>query len=292
MDEILVESMGQVEKDFMRQRLGLDESLVTQYLKWTGGLVTGDWGSSLRQNRPVLEILKEALGPTLLLTVSSYVLYLLLALGAALVMVSTHGRWLDRFIQSSGLILYSLPGFWFGLIMIMVFSRYLGWLPTGGMSSPDAEFMSWAGRQGDLFLHAIMPVLVLALGSFMGMARYLRSSLEDVLGMDYILAARSRGFSNNHILLHHALPNALLPAITLVGLGVPFLLGGAVVVEVVFAWPGMGRVTVEAIGARDYPVIMATTVVASLAVVSGSLLADILYRLADPRIRFDRGDRR
>ncbi len=292
LDDLMVETMGQVEKDFLRQRLGLDEGLLTQYLKWMNGFISGDWGSSLSQNRPVLDVLAEALPATLLLTVSSYILYLLLALGASLLMVSSHGKWLDRFIQGGGLILYSLPGFWFGLIMIMLFSRQLGWLPTGGMTSPDAEFMSWPARQWDLFRHAIMPVSVLAWGSFMGLARYLRSSLEDVQGMDYILAARSRGISEKRVLLGHALPNALLPAITLVGMGIPFLIGGAVVVEVVFAWPGMGRITVEAIGARDYPVIMATTVMASLAVVLGSLLADILYRLADPRIRLDRGSNR
>lgn len=290
LDDVLVESLGQVEKDLMRQRLGLDGGIFQQYLKWMGGFVTGDWGSSLRQNRPVAEILGEALVPTLILTVSSYILYLLLALGAALAMVQTRGKWVDRIIQGSGLILYSLPGFWFSLMMIMLFSRQLGWLPTGGMSSSDAEFMSWPMRQWDFFLHGIMPISVLGLGSFMGMARFLRSSIEDVMGRDFILAARSRGLSEKQVLWKHALPNALLPAITLVGMGVPFLLGGAVVVEVVFAWPGMGRVTVEAIGARDYPVIMATTVVASLAVVAGSLLADILYRFADPRIRFDRGD--
>jgi len=289
MDEVVVETMGQLEKDLMRQRLGLDDSLMEQYLSWMGGFVTGNWGSSLSQSRPVLDVIGEALGPTLLLTLSSYTLYLLLALVAALVMVSTHEKWVDRLIQGIGLVLYSLPGFWFGLMMIMLFSRQLGWLPTGGMSSPDAEFMTWPARSWDFFVHAIMPVSVLALGYFMGMARYLRSSLEDVLSTDFILAARSRGISEKQILLRHALPNALLPAITLVGMGVPFLLGGAVVVEVVFSWPGMGRITVEAISARDYPVIMGTTVVASLAVVAGSLLADFLYRLADPRIRFDRG---
>jgi peptide/nickel transport system permease protein len=289
LDDVLVDTMGQVEKDLMRQRLGLDDGLFSQYLSWINGFMTGNWGSSLHQNRPVLEILGEAVGPTLLLTISSYFFYLALALGAALVMVRSRGSWLDRLIQGSGLVFYSLPGFWFGLMMIMLFSRQLGWLPTGGMHSPDAEFMTWSGQTWDLFLHGIMPVSVLALGSYMGMARYLRSSLEEVLSTDYILAARSRGLSENQVLIKHALPNALLPAITLVGMGVPFLIGGAVVVEVIFSWPGMGRVTVEAIGARDYPVIMGTTVVASLAVVAGSLIADILYRLADPRIRFDRG---
>ena len=130
----------------------------------------------------------------------------------------------------------------------------------------------------------------LALGSYIGTARYLRTSLADVLDQDYILAARARGLSERRILFHHALRNALLPIITLLGLSLPFLLGGAVVVEVVFGWPGMGRVAIEAIWARDYPVIMATTLVSAVTVVAGSLLADILYRWADPRVRHTGGE--
>ena len=170
-------------------------------------------------------------------------------------------------------------------MLIMLMSRILGWFPAGGMHAPDAGYLGWWAWLADLLHHLALPVVTLALGSFMGTARYLRTSLVEVLGQDYILAARARGLSERRILLRHALRNALLPMITLLGLSLPFLLGGAVVVEVVFGWPGMGRVAIEAIWARDYPVIMATALVSAVTVVAGSLLADILYRWADPRVR-------
>jgi peptide/nickel transport system permease protein len=170
-------------------------------------------------------------------------------------------------------------------MLIMLLSRKLGWFPAGGMYAPDADYLEWWARMADLARHLTLPVATLALGTFMGTARYLRTSLVEVLGQDYILAARARGLSQWRILFRHALPNALLPVITLAGLSLPFLLGGAVVVEVVFGWPGMGRVAIEAIWERDYPVIMATVLVSAVTVVAGSLLADILYRWADPRVR-------
>ena len=172
----------------------------------------------------------------------------------------------------------------------MLFSRKLGWFPAGGMHAPDADFLGWWARQSDLARHLALPVATLAFGTFMGTARYLRASLREIMGQDYILAARARGLSERRVVLRHALRNALLPVITLVGLNLPFLLGGAVVVEVVFGWPGMGRVAIEAIWARDYPVIMATTLVSAVTVVAGSLLADVLYRWADPRVRLSKED--
>jgi peptide/nickel transport system permease protein len=153
------------------------------------------------------------------------------------------------------------------------------------MQAPDASYLGWWARQADLWHHLALPVITLALGSFIGTARYLRTSLDEVLGQDYILAARARGLSSRRVLWRHGLRNALLPVVTLLGLSLPFLLGGAVVVEVVFGWPGMGRVAIEAVWARDYPVIMGTTLMSAVTVVAGSLLADILYRWADPRVR-------
>jgi peptide/nickel transport system permease protein len=157
------------------------------------------------------------------------------------------------------------------------------------MQAADAAFLPAGARLADLLHHLVLPVLTLALGSFMGTARHLRASLAEVMAQDHILAARARGLPERTVLIRHGLRNALLPVITLAGLSLPFLLGGAVVVEIVFGWPGMGRVTLEAIWARDYPVIMATTTVAAVTVVAGSLLADVLYRWADPRVRLGVG---
>ncbi|RKZ16981.1 diguanylate cyclase [bacterium] len=273
------------DRDLVRERLGLDGSLGRQYVDWLAGVVRGDLGISLRQQRPVTAIIGEAVGPTLLLTVTAYLLHLVLAVLAGTTMASRRGRPADHLLQGVGLVLYSLPGFWLGLMLIMFFAGRLGWFPVGAMHAPDAVFMSGPARLADLLHHLALPVATLALGSFMGTARYLRASLDEALAQDYIMAARARGLTERTILWRHALPNALLPLVTLIGLHLPFLLGGAVVVEVVFGWPGMGRVTVEALWARDYPVIVGTTLLSAITVVAGSLLADILYRRVDPRVR-------
>lgn len=289
LDQVVSEEYTGANRALIRERLGLDRSLVDQYRLWVSGALRGDFGMSLRQHRPVAAILGEAIPPTLLLTVTAYVLQLVLAIVAALVMVLFAGRPAARWVNGVGLTLYSLPSFWLGLMLIMLLARQLGWFPAGGMQSPDAAFLGWGPRTGDLMRHLALPVATLALGSFMGTARYLRSALADVMEQDHILAARARGLPERTVLLRHGLRNALLPVITLAGLSLPALLGGAVVVEVVFGWPGMGRITLEAIWARDYPVIMATTLVAAVAVVLGSLLADLLYHWADPRVRLAKG---
>ena len=287
LDLVICEGFRAEDREAISRQHGLDRSLHEQYFRWVGALARGDAGASLTRHQDVSEIISETLPVTILLTSSAYALQLILAIGAAIVMSIRRGTWIDGIIQTSGLFLYSVPAFWLGLIFIMFFSGFLGWLPTGGMHAVDAAFLSPAGRFGDLLLHMILPVGTLALSMFMGTARYLRSSLDEVLYQDYILAARARGVGPWRIMFRHALPNALLPLVTLMGLHLPFLLGGAVVVEVIFGWPGMGRVTVDAIGDRDYPVIMITTLVASLAVVMGSLLADVFYMRVDPRIRLN-----
>ncbi len=273
------------DRELIRARQGLDGPLARQYARWLAGLPRGDFGWSTAQQRPVREIVAEAAGPTLLLTVTAYLLHLLLAVGTALAMAARRGRAVEHALRAAGLAFYSVPSFWLGLLLILLFGRVLGWLPLGGMRAPDAAFLGDGARFFDLLRHLVLPVLTLALSTFMGTARYLQAALDEALGQDYIIAARARGIDEAVLLRRHALRNALLPLITLVGLHLPALLGGAVVVETVFGWPGMGRVTVDALFARDYPVIMATTVLAALAVVAGSLLADVLYRRADPRVR-------
>jgi len=285
LDLVISEDLRLEAREAISRQYGLDQSLPRQYARWVTGLVRGDAGISLSRHQPVSEVIAETLPVTLLLTISAYILHLLLAIAAAVIMSTRRGTLADGLVQSTGLFFYSVPAFWLGLILIMFFSGLLGWLPTGGMHAPDEAFMSSTQWFFDLLLHMILPVITLGLSMFMGTARYLRTGLDEVLQQDYILAARARGVGNGRIMLRHALPNALLSLITLFGLHMPFLLGGAVVVEVVFGWPGMGRVTVDAIGDRDYPVIMITTLVAALAVVLGSLLADILYMRVDPRVR-------
>jgi peptide/nickel transport system permease protein len=278
--------VGRQEREAIRSQLGLDRPLAVQYVDWLGDVVLrGDLGTSLQQHRPVAEILGEAIPNTLLLTVTAYVLHMALAIGLGVLMARHRGRLLERIGTILGLTVYSVPGFWLGIMLILIFSRQLGWLPAGGMHAPDAVFLGWPARLTDLLRHMILPVLLLGFGTAISTARYVRNSVAEVLSQDYILAARARGLPERIVQWKHGLRNGLLPVITLAGLSLPFLLGGAVVVEVVFAWPGMGRIAVEAIWARDYPVIMATTVLAALMVVLGNLLADLLYAWADPRVR-------
>jgi peptide/nickel transport system permease protein len=286
LDLMVGENIRAEDREAMSHRFGLDRSLAEQYVRWLGNMARGDIGVSLARHQPVAEIISETLPVTLLLTISAYALHLLLAITAALVMSTRRGGLADGLLQGTGLLFFSVPSFWLGLMMILLFSGLLGWLPSGGMHAPDAAFMDPWARFADLLRHMVLPVLTLALSMFMGTARYLRTALDEVLDQDYIIAARARGVGHRTLLFRHALPNALLPLVTLLGLHLPFLLGGAVVIEVVFGWPGMGSVTVDAIGDRDYPVIMITTLVAGLAVVVGSLLADILYMRVDPRVRF------
>ncbi len=276
-------SAGQ--RTLMRERLGLDAPLLVQYGRWLGGAVHGDLGMSLRQQRPVAAVVGEAIGPTLLLTFSAFLVELGGAILAGVAMARWRGQRREWALNTGGLVLYSLPSFWLGLMAIMVFARGLGWFPAGGMRAPDAAYFSVAHRALDMLRHLVLPVAVLGLGNFAVTARFVRNALGEVLEQDYILAARARGLPERTIIWRHGLRAALLPVVTLVGLGLPQLLAGAVVVEEVFAWPGMGRVTIAALFARDYPVIMATTAIAAVLVVLGNLVADLLYQWADPRVR-------
>ncbi len=290
LDQMVVEGMGAADRALIRQRLDLDGPVGAQYLHWMRAVLRGDWGDSISQHRPVGAILAEAVPATLLLTVSAYLLHLALALLIGMAMAVFRGRALERWLNIGGLVFYSLPSFWFGLMLILIFGVKLGLFPLGGMRSPDAAFMGHWRAAVDVAHHLVLPVCVLALGSFMGTARFLRASLEEALAQDYILTARARGLPERRVLWRHAMRNALLPVVTQIGLHLPFLLGGAVVVEAVFGWPGMGRVTIDAIWSRDYPLIMATTFLASLLVVTGSLLADLGYHFLDPRIRLSGKD--
>jgi peptide/nickel transport system permease protein len=286
LDRVSHADLDAEQRAVMRHNLGLDQPLLAQYGRWLDAfLLHGDLGLSLRQHRPVADILAEAIPNTLLLTVAAYLLHMLAAIGGGVWLARHRHDPLERVVTVTGLSVYSLPSFWLGLMLILVFCRGLGWLPTGGMSSPDAAFLSWPQRLWDHLRHMILPVSVLGLGSAMGTARYLRNSLVEVFEQDYILAARAKGLPEKVVMGKHALRNGLLPVITMAGLSFPFLLGGAVVTEVIFAWPGMGRVTIDAVWARDYPVIMATTALSAVMVVLGNLLADLFYAVADPRIR-------
>lgn len=285
-DLVATPDMDDAGRALLRAQLGLDRPLPEQYVRWLGGALRGDLGRSLEHHRPVTDLIGEALPRTLLLAGAAYALHWVLALALGTLLVVRRGTWLERALHLVGLTFYSLPAFWLGLMAVLVFSRWLGWLPAGGMHDP-AVVLSGRTDVPDLLRHLVLPAGVMGLATAMGTARHLRRGLLEALGSDYVTAARARGLSEAAV-LRHALRNALLPLITLVGLDLPALLGGSVVVETVFAWPGMGRLAVDAVFARDYPVILAVTALSGVLVVLGNLAADLAYGRADPRVRLGR----
>jgi peptide/nickel transport system permease protein len=280
--------------DQLRKNLGLDDPLPVQYGKWLGvlppfeGVLQGEFGTSFSRHQPVVSILSEAAWNTLILTMAALIVDLVVGILLGIVSALKRGQWIDRTISVIGLFFYSMPNFWLGLMLILIFSLWLGWLPASQMSSIGAERLGTMAYLQDRIAHMIMPVFVLGIASAASTVRYMRSSMLEVLNQDYIRTARAKGLKERDVIRRHAFRNALMPIITVVGLSFPFLLSGAVVTEVVFAWPGMGRVTVDAIFARDYPLIIGCTMMAGMMVIAGNLLSDILYAMADPRVRLRR----
>jgi peptide/nickel transport system permease protein len=274
----------------MRRNLGLDQPLHIQYWRWLSSFLTGDFGYSFGQMRPIGEILPEVLWNTLQLTLVSLVVIFAVGMLIGIVQAVRQYSLADNVLTFAALFFYSMPSFWFALMLILIFSRGAdaGWLfnwPASGMTSIEYEYLSPMGKAGDRLAHLMLPAIALGIGSAAGVARYMRGSMLEVIHQDFIRTARAKGLSERTVIFKHALRNALIPIITLVGLYLPFLLSGAVLVETIFAWPGMGRAIVEAILARDYPMVMATSFVIAAIVVLGNLLSDVLYAVVDPRIR-------
>jgi peptide/nickel transport system permease protein len=275
----------------MRRNLGLDQPLHVQYGRWMWSFLRGDFGYSFGQMRPIGDILPEVLWNTMQLTLVSLVLIFAIGMLIGIIQAVRQYSIADNVLTFVALFFYSMPSFWFALMLILVFSLRAGqegWLvqfPASGMMSIDYEYMTRWEQFVDRFRHLLMPAIALGIGSAAGIARYMRGSMLEVIHQDFIRTARAKGLSERAVIFKHALRNALIPIITLLGLYLPFLLSGAVLVETIFAWPGMGRAIVEAILARDYPMVMATSFVIAALVVAGNLLSDMLYAVVDPRIR-------
>lgn len=272
------------QQEALRHALGLDQSLPRQYAHWLGAIVLhADWGTSFSHHEPVSGVIRRALPPTLLLTTGALFVQYALGIACGVFAAQRKDRWADHLIRLFTQTLYSLPVFWLGLMAILLMSQTLGWLPSGGMRSA----LPPPGRSvlGDLALHLVLPALALGVGSAGRIVRLTRNSMLDVLQREFVRTARAKGASESRILWVHGLRNIAPTLIHAFGVSLPVLLSGALVTEVVFAWPGLGRVTYDAILARDYPLILATTALAGALVVVGSLLADWLHLLADPRLR-------
>ncbi len=266
----------------MARNLGLEDPLPVQYGRWLGNLLQGKLGRSYQHQLPVEQLILERLPATLLLTGTGLSLSLLLAIPIGVLSATRPYSLLDRLATIGAFIGVSIPVFWLGIILIILFSVELNWLPSAGMLTAGAPF-----SLGDLLAHLILPGLVVASFPLAQLVRYTRSALLEVIRQDYIRTARAKGLSEWQVLTRHALRNALIPVITVTGLLVPRLVGGAAITETVFAWPGMGRLAVDAAFTRDYPLVMGITLLMSAVVVATNLLTDLLYVYVDPRIRFD-----
>jgi peptide/nickel transport system permease protein len=264
-----------------RAELGLNQPLPVRYAIWLGQLAEGNMGFSLISRQPVGAQIQERLGPTLLLMGTS--LLVAIVIGIPLGVLSAIRRYsiLDYVATIGGFVAISTPSFFLGLGLIYVLSVNLHLLPTSGMFTLGVE-----PSVPDLLAHLVLPVTVLGLGQTPQILRYTRSSILDVLRQEYVTTARSKGLSDDVVMVRHALRNALIPLITVLGLSLPNLLGGAVITEQIFQWPGMGWLAVRAVNGRDYPLLMGVILVTATMVLLSNLLADILYAYADPRIRY------
>ena len=273
-----------------RERLekyyGLDKPMYVQYGLWLGRIVRGDLGTSFsRDRRPVLDKIAEALPITLFLNVLDLSLILGLAIPIGIYSASRQYSAIDRATTVFVFIGFAMPSFWVALLAMMLFGEHLGWLPISGLKSLDYDSMSLLGQIGDRVRHLILPVGIAALTGLAGLSRYMRSSMLEVLRQDYIQTARAKGLSERVVIYRHALRNALLPVVTILGLSIPGLIGGSVIAETIFAIPGMGRLFYTSVLMRDYPVVMGITLIGAVLTLFGNLLADLMYFAVDPRLR-------
>jgi peptide/nickel transport system permease protein len=269
-----------------RESFGLDKPLGEQYVRWVANAARGELGYSFSHRRPVRDVLADTLPRTILLAGLSLVLSFFIGIAVGVLQAERPGGARDRWLGRVLLLLYSVPDFWLALIALLAFAYWLPLLPAGGIVDPVMhDYLSAGGRIADRLKHLVLPVLTLTLLSAASIARYQRSALLDVLPSDWMRTALAKGLSWRAAVRQHAVRNALLPTITLAGLWLPALAAGAVFIEKVFSWPGMGLATVNAIGARDYPLVTAGVLAISVLVVLGALLADIAVALVDPRVR-------
>ena len=269
-----------------RAQFGYDRPLGEQYLRWLINVPRGELGYSISKMRPVRDVIADAIPRTLLLVGVSMACSFVLGIGVAVLQAQRLGSARDRWLGRILLLLYSVPDFWLALVVLLLFAYRIPVLPAGGLVDPVLhEYLPFGRRVLDRLSHLVLPVLSLTLLTSAVIARYQRASLVEVLHSDWMRTALAKGLSWRHAVRRHALRNALLSTITLVGLSLPALAAGAVFVEKIYTWPGMGMLTVDAIGSRDYPLITAGVLVISIAVVIGALLADLALAAADPRVR-------
>jgi peptide/nickel transport system permease protein len=268
------------------RQLGLDRPLVVQYVVWLREVMAGNLGYSTKGGRPVSGLIASRLMPTLALAGTAIAVSFVIGVPVGVISAVRRYSALDYLLTVLAFIGLSVPNFFFAIGAIYVFAVTLDWLPPMGMATIASGYEGWA-LVVDRARHLVLPVAVLALSTIATVVRFTRSGMIEVLSADYVRTARSKGLNNSVVVYRHALRNALVPIITILGLLLPFLFSGSFIVEAIFAWPGLGQLGVQSIFSRDYPVVMAINLFAALSVLLGSLIADVLYGLADPRIRYE-----
>lgn len=281
--------LSQASLDAIRHEHHLDRPLAVQYGWWLRGICTLDFGSSFIDRQPVLTRIGEKLPNTFLLNLIAFLLSASIGVPAGLWSASRSGRLAERASAVLFFLLYSLPGFWVALLLMQWFSVRWHILPLFGMTSEHYLLLPASGRVGDRIAHLILPVITLSYAQLAIYVRFSKSAITEVIRQDYITAARAKGVSTGSLWWRHAFRNALIPLITLLGLTVPYLLSGSVIVEQIFQWDGIGRLYLDSILSRDYPTVLALTVITAVATLLAGVAADLLYAAADPRVRLDGG---
>lgn len=269
------------EYEALRHQYGMDQPVIIQYLSWLSQLLQGNWGISFRTSEPVLGMILSRLGPTLLITVTSVVIAVLISIPLGILAAVKPYSWIDYIATGLSFLTAAIPHFFTGLVFIYIFAVQFRVFPTGGMytSAGDHGFLT-------LIQHMVLPTFVLVFQEIGGLIQQMRGSMLEVMEEDYIRTARAKGLLEYQVIIHHAIGNALIPLVTTIGMMIPFIIGGAVVTEQIFGWPGLGTLMIQSINARDYPCIMGITVFVTFVVLIGNLVTDIIYGFLDPRISY------
>lgn len=279
--KITAEARARLEKIY-----GLDKPLHTQYLLWLKRLIVLDLGNSFSPDgRSVIDKIIERIPITIIINILSMILIILTAIPIGVISASCQNSFFDKFTTVFIFVGFAVPTFWLALLLMILFGVNLGWLPISGLKSLNYEYLPAFGMIMDRVKHLILPIFVSAFGGLAGLSRYTRANMLEVIRQDYIMTARSKGLKERVVIFKHALRNALLPVVTILGLSVPGLIGGSVIFETIFAIPGMGQLFYMSVMARDYPVIMGILVIGAVLTLLGNLIADISYALVDPRIK-------
>lgn len=278
-------AVGQVAAQ--RVALGLDRPLPVQFGAWVAAFVRGDWGRSIATGQPVRTMIGRAWPRTVELAGLSLVLSYLIGIVIGALQAARNRSTLDTGLSVATVTLFAMPSYWLGLMLVMLFAYALRWLPAFGAAGLDADYLSSGARVVDALRHLALPLITLTLIGIAGTARFVRAAMLDIMGEPFVIVATAKGVTRRRVLFRHVLRNALVPVVTLLGLSLPALFSGAVFVEAIFAWPGVGRVLVDGVQARDYPVVMAATTVSAILVVAGNFLAEWLAAATDPRLRHE-----